>query len=227
MKMKSLLAAAVAMMSLSAFATDYTDVPTTLSLPDGFKLEKNVERSDLVEITMNRQDNATNFTNLQITMLFPAGSKPVAISASPDTRVWDEDEDGYKAILSWSDNWPGGETNEYRAFAADMTKTPVTKNPLVLVRMRFQTTEEYNGGPITVSKLKYTDYEDNSYDCTVHTMLLPAVESAVEDINAGKAVAGVKYYNVAGVAADKAFDGVNIVVTTYADGTQNVVKVVK
>ena len=28
-------------------------------------------------------------------------------------------------------------------------------------------------------------------------------------------------------AADKAFDGVNVVVTTYVDGTQSVVKVVK
>ena len=52
-------------------------------------------------------------------------------------------------------------------------------------------------------------------------------EVAVENINAGKAVAGVKYYNVAGQATDSAFEGVNIVVTTYADGTQNVVKVVK
>ena len=43
----------------------------------------------------------------------------------------------------------------------------------------------------------------------------------------GKAVAGVRYYNVAGVASDKAFDGVNIVVTTYTDGTQCVTKVVK
>ncbi len=43
----------------------------------------------------------------------------------------------------------------------------------------------------------------------------------------GKAVAGVRYYNVAGVASDKAFDGVNIVVTTYTDGTKAVTKVVK
>lgn len=40
-------------------------------------------------------------------------------------------------------------------------------------------------------------------------------------------VTGVRYYNVAGMVSDRPFEGVNIVVTTYADGTQNVSKVIK
>ena len=52
-------------------------------------------------------------------------------------------------------------------------------------------------------------------------------QTAIDAINGGKAVASVKYVNVAGVKSDKAFDGVNIVVTTYTDGTQVVTKVVK
>ncbi|MBQ3960330.1 MAG: hypothetical protein II683_00895, partial [Muribaculaceae bacterium] len=48
----------------------------------------------------------------------------------------------------------------------------------------------------------------------------------VNDINA-KAVAGVKYYNLAGVESNKPFDGVNIMVTTYTDGTKAAAKVVK
>ena len=51
--------------------------------------------------------------------------------------------------------------------------------------------------------------------------------TGVNGINAGKTVASVKYYNVAGQAADKAFQGVNIVVTTYTDGTTSTVKVIK
>ena len=43
----------------------------------------------------------------------------------------------------------------------------------------------------------------------------------------GKAVAGVKYYNLAGVESDKPFDGVNVVVTTYTDGTKAATKVIK
>lgn len=56
--------------------------------------------------------------------------------------------------------------------------------------------------------------------------VISGVTTGIEAINT-KAVAGVRYYNVAGMASDKAFDGVNIVVTTYTDGTQRVSKVVK
>ena len=51
--------------------------------------------------------------------------------------------------------------------------------------------------------------------------------TAVENITAGKAVAGVRYYNAAGQQAANAFQGVNIVVTTYSDGTQSVSKIVR
>ena len=52
------------------------------------------------------------------------------------------------------------------------------------------------------------------------------VNVGVNDINA-KAVAGVKYYNLAGVESNKPFDGVNVMVTTYTDGTKAAAKVIK
>jgi hypothetical protein len=52
------------------------------------------------------------------------------------------------------------------------------------------------------------------------------VPTAVNDINA-KTVAGIKYVNVAGIESNKPFDGVNIVVTTYTDGTKAVKKVLR
>ncbi len=42
-----------------------------------------------------------------------------------------------------------------------------------------------------------------------------------------KAVTGVKYYNVAGVESDVPFNGVNIVVTTYDDGSRSTTKILK
>lgn len=51
--------------------------------------------------------------------------------------------------------------------------------------------------------------------------------TAVTNVNASKTVKGVKYVNAAGQVSSTAFDGVNMVVTTYTDGTQNTVKVVK
>ena len=51
--------------------------------------------------------------------------------------------------------------------------------------------------------------------------------TGVNDVNANKTVAGVMYYNVTGVASSEPFEGVNIVVTTYTDGTKTSVKVLK
>lgn len=52
------------------------------------------------------------------------------------------------------------------------------------------------------------------------------IPTGVNDVNA-KTVAGVKYVNVAGMESSTPFDGVNIMVTTYTDGTVKAVKVVK
>ena len=50
--------------------------------------------------------------------------------------------------------------------------------------------------------------------------------TAITDV-AGKTVSSVKYVNLAGVESSKPFDGVNVVVTTYTDGTRSAAKVVK
>lgn len=51
--------------------------------------------------------------------------------------------------------------------------------------------------------------------------------TGVNDVNANKTVAGVKYYNTLGVASSTPFEGINIVVTTYTDGTHSSAKVIK
>ena len=51
--------------------------------------------------------------------------------------------------------------------------------------------------------------------------------SAVEEINANKAITSVRYYNLAGQLSAQPVDGVNIVVTTYSDGSMSTAKVIK
>ena len=48
----------------------------------------------------------------------------------------------------------------------------------------------------------------------------------IDEVNADKAVAGVRYFNMAGQEMPEA-DGMTIVVTTYTDGTTSAVKVIK
>ena len=53
-----------------------------------------------------------------------------------------------------------------------------------------------------------------------------AAYTDVEEVNAAKTVAGVRYFNMAGQEMQKA-EGMTIVVTTYTDGTTSAVKVMK
>ena len=68
----------------------------------------------------------------------------------------------------------------------------------------------------------------NEYDLSQPMYVYAAVAAytEVEEINAGKAVAGVRYYNMAGQEMQEA-NGMTIVVTTYTDGTTSAVKVMK
>lgn len=51
--------------------------------------------------------------------------------------------------------------------------------------------------------------------------------TGVVNVNSDKQVAGVKYYNVAGIESNEPFSGVNIVVTRYTDGSISTSKVLK
>ena len=51
--------------------------------------------------------------------------------------------------------------------------------------------------------------------------------SGIDDITAIRQIDTIRYINVAGQESDMPFDGVNIVVTTYTDGTSTTVKVIK
>ena len=51
--------------------------------------------------------------------------------------------------------------------------------------------------------------------------------TAVEEIGVAKSIANVTYFNLAGQMSAQPVDGVNIVVTTYTDGTSTTSKVVK
>lgn len=60
-----------------------------------------------------------------------------------------------------------------------------------------------------------------------YVILEADANTGVNDVNTAKAVASVKYINAAGQTSVNAFNGVNIMVTTYTDGSKSAVKVVK
>lgn len=67
-------------------------------------------------------------------------------------------------------------------------------------------------------------FDDITKDVAVY---VDKEKSAVDEIDATKAVANVTYYNLAGQQSSQPVDGVNIIVTTYTDGTRTTAKVIK
>lgn len=69
-----------------------------------------------------------------------------------------------------------------------------------------------------------TPTDNNSF--TTPALGTISIESftAVEGVNADKQVAGVSYVNVAGQVSKTPWNGINVVVTTYTDGSKSVVK---
>lgn len=69
---------------------------------------------------------------------------------------------------------------------------------------------------------------DNSEVSTLYKVaplnLTNKTVTGVDDVTPAKTVVGITYYNLAGVASAKPFDGVNIVVTRYADGSTKATK---
>ena len=55
----------------------------------------------------------------------------------------------------------------------------------------------------------------------------PDHATGVEDVNTEKTVAGVVYCNMLGAVSDRPFEGVNVVVTTYTDGTKSTKKILR
>ena len=233
MKIKTLLVAGLAFVAMNAVAQDIhvTDSETKISFDT--ELIKNLaadgEKSAWSMVGINIADEMVGgATNFEFQLSLPEGLAITNIKDSGDETVaYNPDEDDNIQALSWT----GGlneNTGLYVGVGANLKKTPILKNDFNLCQVRYTKAAELpEGTVIGVEKIKVTDYANNDYTSPRYDITVVPKISAVENINAGKAVAGVKYYNVAGQAADKAFDGVNVVVTTYVDGTQSAVKVVK
>lgn len=68
-------------------------------------------------------------------------------------------------------------------------------------------------------------FGSNENDIVVTVVASPL--TAVDNINAGKTVASVSYYDLAGRASNQPVNGVNVMVTRYSDGTTSIVKMVR
>ena len=94
-----------------------------------------------------------------------------------------------------------------------------------------QKPETSQSGGVTMLKDENNNSPDGSYIVYPIDFDPKDVSNIITGINIvgvnSAQVAGVKYYNVAGVESDRPFQGVNIVVTRYNDGSMTTTKLVK
>lgn len=69
--------------------------------------------------------------------------------------------------------------------------------------------------------------DGNGPSTTFNIEVKPKTITGVTDVTTAKAVKQVRYINPAGQVSAQPFDGINIIETTYDDGTKSVTKVVK
>lgn len=68
---------------------------------------------------------------------------------------------------------------------------------------------------------------DDPISMAIAPMLKYDATTAITTVDASKQPVSHTYYNIAGVASNKPFDGINIVVTRYSDGSQTATKILK
>ena len=90
-------------------------------------------------------------------------------------------------------------------------------------------TEEYGArqAEVVLTNVVLVTTDNETYLAGDATGMINDNLTGVEQLTADKEVAGIRYINVAGQESDTPFDGMNIVVTTYTDGTISTVKVLK
>ncbi len=124
--------------------------------------------------------------------------------------------------------WQNGQPKLQWAFGVPVSEDPAN----VLIAVRFYYKKNVN--EIAQPNSLRGGNRDGEVDENSEEYYIVQVEGTAEDIEtsinefyAGKAVVGVTYVNSLGMQSDKPFDGLNIVVTRYSDGTTSTTKVIR
>ena len=232
MKLKSLLliAAAAAGMSAAAQSVVVTNVAdfVTIGDKDGEAVELTLGSAQEVFFVWNKTD-VEKWNAGQFKLAIPEGLTISATSFATPDNIMAEDEFGdpfdawvyscqvKDGVLTFILNAKAG-NDVWVEDKAGSSKVPFAKFKLRPNAEDLSLTSAEGEDGVAFWVGGYQKYLGPKADIKV---------TAVRAIEADKQVAGVKYYNVAGVESDKAFDGVNIEVTTYVDGSTKAVKVVK
>ena len=80
---------------------------------------------------------------------------------------------------------------------------------------------------MTLTVTATEEYGARNAEVLLTNVMFVNATGVVEQLTTDKQIAAIRYINMAGQESEKPFDGLNIVVTTYTDGTTSTVKVLR
>lgn len=235
MKFKTLLLAAAAMLSLSAMAN--TAATDSLTIND-FELYP----GDTVTVSVNFK-NATGYAGLQADIFFDGKGngiiKPIKhYDSVMGTDVWFSHGSRLTYAYSLGGNNPDDTdtVKMVRFVIYNMLNTKIQPGSGEILKFTVTASKDvvpgvydgWIGGWIKYSTGDIDQSNDGNGPSTSFKITVKDnPDTQVSDVTAAKAVQNVRYYNLSGQQSAKPFEGINVVETTYTDGSKAVTKVVK
>ncbi|MCQ2288603.1 MAG: leucine-rich repeat domain-containing protein [Muribaculaceae bacterium] len=117
--------------------------------------------------------------------------------------------------------------SNYRILCYSLNGERITGNEGAVVTLKVKADENFTGdyATITVDNVVLADRDHGTLYAPATTATVGST-TGINDITSAQ-VKSVRYYNVAGQESSTPFTGVNMVVTTYTDGTTSTSKVIK
>ena len=191
-------------------ANQYPSTSDHLTMSD---LAMRAGETRTVDVTLNSSEN--DYIAMQCEVVLPQGMKLIAAES-----VNGDNHDSYSIQHDV-------ETNVYTLINVSMTLNRY-ENEGTVVRLTVAADETFDGlsaelklANVMLITPQHAIFIAGDATTTVNDC------SGINQITAQKEVASVRYINVAGLESDTPFDGINVVVTTYTDGSTSTSKVIK
>ena len=158
-------------------------------------------------------DNALDYTAFQLDLSLPEGLTASGFSLTDRARAHTVDanvlQDGTTRVLCYSPQLAAIDDSKGALLTFDVTAAAAV------------------AGDITAGDIEFVTPEGRTVHFAPVTIGVNNGMTAVDEFTGDKQVTRVDYYNLSGQQLSRPADGVNIIVTTYSDGTRSVTKVNK
>ncbi len=168
-----------------------------------------------IEVALDNSEN--DYLALQCSLVLPQGVKLLKVEGI---------ERGMNHQFSHA--LQTGEENVYTLIGTSTDLSKFAGNEGNVMRLTICADDDFNaeGAEVVLSDVMFVNLEhglclSSNVVSTVNTY------TGVDQISSDKEIANIRYINVAGQESETPFDGLNIVITTYVDGTTTTAKVLR